>query len=404
MNGPLVHVKPGDLISSEVFNNFIDTINNLQERVKALEDSLPGRKIVAITDIFPPGPYQIGQSIQVRGHSFAVPANLNTVSMDGILIERFDQGSDDTRLVFNIPTTIQGLPREVTLSIRNQYGADSTTLTVLPMQQIPQGHLVVTDESGNLGTIQVGNTYTLKYKLDSQTTIPETYQLSAVFANPVGGATLDTWNANTVLVDSGGNPLLSPFVRIAPSSPIHIGLKVTVPANATSVDIALNVRSLNNDIGLTTRSTAVHFAVGSAPPINDSRVSFTMKGFGGASKGKVINESTIEIPYNGSAFLTVQAQYTNANSVPGTYVYTAVVDPSAPNVWTLSAPSPTQGSRQVGDVENVGVNITLNASPDPAGGHPEQCSLVVKASRIDNDATGHFDSWTTITMFGYTPS
>jgi hypothetical protein len=400
MDGPLIHVRSGDLISSDVFNGFIDAVNDLQTRVKALESAVPGGKVVAITDIFPPGPYQIGQAIQVRGHNFAVPANLNTVSVDGILIERFDQGSDDTKLVFSIPTTIQGIPKEVTLSIRNQYGADSTTFTLLPTQQIPQGHLVFTDESGSLGTIQVGNTYVLKYKLDSQTTIAETYQLSPVVANPVGTATIDNWMANIILVDGNGNPLLSPFVRIDSLSPVHVGLKVTIPTGATGVDIALNARSLNNEVGLTTRSSPAHFVVGSAPPVNDSRVGFTLEAFGGASKGKRVNESTIEIPFNGSALVTVQAQF----KVAGNYVYTANVDPPAPNIWTISNPSPTQGNRQAGEIENIGVNVVLNASPAPGGGNPEQRSLIVKASRTDSDATGHFDSWISITMFGYTPS
>src|SRR5207249_3005612 len=112
----------GDLITVELMNSIFDALSALDTRVKVLETAGPGGKTVIITNIFPSGPLQVGQEIQVRGRNFAVPANLNTVSIDGTLIERFNPGSDDTTLQFNIPPipSAQGITKDVTLTVRNQ--------------------------------------------------------------------------------------------------------------------------------------------------------------------------------------------------------------------------------------------------------------------------------------------
>jgi hypothetical protein len=403
--GQLVTVKPGDLITADLMNLIIAALESLDSRVSKLEAVGSGGTVV-IASIFPSGPLQLGQQIQVLGQNFAVPATLNTVSIDGVLIERFDPGSDDTRLLFNIPLTIQGVPKEATLTVRNQIGVASWTLTLVTAQQIPTGHMVITNESGSLGTIQVGNPYTLKYKLDSQTDISETYRLTAVFSNPAGTASAADWTANTSLFKNGTPLTSSPLITIDPASPVHVRLQVTIPVGATSVNAALLVQSLNNDAQLTTASSPTPLVVGSTPPVNDPRVSFTLEPFGGASKGKIVminNVPTIEIPFGGgSALVKVSAQF----QLPGTYAYSATVDPPDPQgtIWSLSTPSPTQSTKVANDSEDIAVNVTLHANADPGGGHPEQRNLVIKASRTDNDATGHFDSWISTLMIGYTAS
>lgn len=102
-NGQFERVKPGDLITDNLMNRILDKLDSLDKRVSALETVGSGGNSLAITDIFPLGSLQIGQEIQVLARNLVLPVTLNTVSIDGVIIQGFNPGSDNTRLVFNIP-------------------------------------------------------------------------------------------------------------------------------------------------------------------------------------------------------------------------------------------------------------------------------------------------------------
>src|SRR5690349_10724747 len=236
--GPVIpHVQPGDLIRASDMNVLIDDVTDLLARVAALEGAgASGSNQPVITGRLPTGDITVRSQLILTGRNFLVPVNQNTVIIDTLQISQFLTGSDDTQLIFDVPTGFSGLPRDVTVTVTNRNGSDSTTIHLLPEVIIPVGQLVITDTTGDLGgNIQVGSTYTFTFSLDSQTDIPETYTVTALFSN-AQGATMSAWQTGATIL--GGTQL-----TITPGKPVTVGVRVTVPAGATSVDFALSVAS-----------------------------------------------------------------------------------------------------------------------------------------------------------------
>jgi hypothetical protein len=396
-------VQPGDLITASLFKKLIDAINGLDSRLLVLESVGGAAGDPIITGLFPSGALSVGDELQVLGKNFAVPATLNTVSLDNLLVQRFNPGSSDSVLIFNIPAGLAGLPKDVVLTVGNRVGSASKTITIMPEHLVPKGRVVITDRTPSLGTIQIGGTYVYVLEVDSQTTIGETYRLEARYSNVKGTASLATWSSNTVLVDSAGSQLNSSLVKIEPTSPLVVGVKVTVPTGAVSADLVLSVKSINNDAELSRSSGLISIVVGQAPDVSDPRVSVTLRPFGSASKGKIIQVNgvdTIAVPYNGQARVSVNAAF----SVAGNYAYSATISPDATGIWSAENLSPTSGIRKVDETEIIGFNLKLTSSADPSGGHPEDRFLMIKVSRTDTDGIGNFESWLKMPIRGYVAS
>src|SRR2546425_12125117 len=110
-------VQPGDLITADLMNRVLHEVQQLEDRLTALEEQGPTGGAVFITDLS--GTLRIGETLTVLGGNFEVPASLNIVTMDGVRIDRFIAGSNDTTLVFGIPRSLNGAPRTATLTINN---------------------------------------------------------------------------------------------------------------------------------------------------------------------------------------------------------------------------------------------------------------------------------------------
>src|SRR5215472_8804866 len=98
-------VNPGDVISSDLFNQMLAKLNDLETRVSNLET---GSVIAAgnIIDHFdPPAQQQVGQVLKVFG-AFDFPPAVNSVTIDGVQVTSFRPDSNNLHLSFVIPSTI----------------------------------------------------------------------------------------------------------------------------------------------------------------------------------------------------------------------------------------------------------------------------------------------------------
>jgi len=377
-------VEPGDLITADLINQVLAELGDLQTRVSVLEgQAQPGNKITLKPYLGSP---RIGDEITVTGTNFAVPVSLNVVMMGAVRITQFNPGTDGSHLVFNVPN-IPGVPVDVTLSVTNSTGSDSIIIRVLAAMQVPVGAMVVSAIPPGIGVIQVGQTYNFLFTLDSQTTIAETYLLSALFSNAVG-VPLGAWSENATIRNSNGQTVSS--VPVTPGNPATIRVAVTVPAGATRVDLALQVQSVNapSDPLLNPPPMPITIVVGQSPNVSDSRTTFEQLRIAPTSRLVVdaILGQVVRTPVGQQTAARVTANFT----VAGVYNYTARIVPAEPaGAWsaTVTSPAPANTSEIIGSSQQIVVQLSADGADSLASRR-----LEIHATR--NGPNGeNFDSW-----------
>jgi hypothetical protein len=385
-------VLPGDLITSDFINGLLAKIEDLDLRVDELESHTGGGNGTGtapkITGFNPATEVPIRGQLQILGTGFLADLGKNTVTIDGITVPQILPGSGATKLIVGVPVGITGAPKTVTVRVENDNGFDTGTIRVLPETQIPTGRVVIGDSTPSLGTITVGSTYTFTFNVTSETTIGETYDLEAQFSNVVGSSAANWLSSTSFLTPT--------TVTIGSFATGQASFTVTVPTGATSADVALRVKSRNNDAGLSRASAPIHLVIGSAAPVNDSRTMFVLPTpgfFSKAHKVTIDGFEGLEIPYNDNETVRVVPHM----SVDGDYTYSAVVE-DAGGLWTVGPLTPASSHEIAGGSENVDFKLTLTATDSSAN---EKRFLVFTAQRTNTDATGPFTSFVRIPIRGY---
>jgi hypothetical protein len=125
----LQHVKPGDIISSDLVNYLIDNIIDLDQRLSTLQSVTPSGPIT-ITGFNPSVQVPIGQVLVINGTGFAFPPEQNVVRIDDVQVTSFRPGSTSIRLEFIVPA-VPNVPqggRNVIVSVANASGGPVTRL------------------------------------------------------------------------------------------------------------------------------------------------------------------------------------------------------------------------------------------------------------------------------------
>lgn len=375
--------QAGDLITADFINDILDILESLDQRVSTLEQA---SGTVTITGIS--GSLRIGGELRVMGSNFEVPARFNTVTLDTVEISSFNPGTDDANLVFNIPA-VAGVPREVTLTVSNRNGGASWRFSLLPAQQVVTGELLITEVAEEHGVIEVGQMYTFRFQLASQTNMAEDYTLQAQYSG-VTGATVADWEDATSLVNASDEQIES--VRITPGSPVTVGVQVTVPAGAESVNLSLQVNSVNSpsDSLLNRTSNPVSIEVGEEVIVSDPRITFDALELFGA--GTLITDDpelaeVIEVTPNGEAFIRVTAEF----QVGGDFAYSTTVTPEA-TPWSaaVASPSPPATNEAAGGEQDIVISLQFNDNnPDP---EPFR-TLEIRVERTNVPPEEEFASW-----------
>ncbi len=128
------HVRPGDLISSDLVNRII-TLLNEHEALLASGSTNPQTGLL-LTGFSPPTEQNLGRNLTIFGN-FDFPLGTNAVSIDGMPIapSTFLPGSNNLQLVIRIPTTLtvpQSGRRPVVVRIVNSRGSDQRSYVLLP--------------------------------------------------------------------------------------------------------------------------------------------------------------------------------------------------------------------------------------------------------------------------------
>jgi hypothetical protein len=242
---PIVdRVMPGDLITSELMNQVIANIADLQTRIEKIDGVITAGGKVEITEPNPSRSFQIGDRLSVVGKWLGIDS---TVKIEEAFIDTFEPGSDENILIIDpIPavSNISDVGRLVTLLVNNPRGSASTTFWLKqPEITIPTGRVSVTlFEAPNDAKFEAKTDYFFAYRVQAFADMDETYDLKAQV--DLG------WAAE--IVDIHDKEINPPEIFIKRGQPVSAGtsafvrVKVSIPdgtANATKAKLQLRASS-----------------------------------------------------------------------------------------------------------------------------------------------------------------
>lgn len=376
------NVRPGDLITALSFNELLEVIRDLQNRVTILETREATENPPVLSDRVPSGDIEVNSLLTLRGYNFVQPSNKNTVYLGNVPIKQFATSSDERNLIFTVPDVFDALPRSVVVYVETDFGkSPSLEVRLLPRVQPQGGDVVVFDQTLPLGDIVAGGTYPLSWLVDSQTIRPAVYTFSLVFTNTVG-ATADAWRAAATLTPNGAR-------EIRPGNPLAVTASVQLPTGGKSANVALRVES--SDGGFTNTSAALKLEVGTVAEVSDPRTLVTLlepppqnaAGTGdNPVRAAVINgTSGIEVVFATSGDVPVKV-FPTAGSSAGTHTFTATIE-DAGGRWVVEGVTPPQAASISGGTREIAVTLTNTDTQRSS----MPTFLVVKAAHRPTGAT-----------------
>lgn len=390
-------VRPGDVISSDLFNQVLSGLVDLQTRVTRLELDIPTGDVRPVITDATPASLRVGELLTVTGFNFPDDPGNGNVQISGISVDRFFAASAN-QLVFSIPGGFTILPGDYILTVRNGAFSDTHPVRILPATSNLTGTVAITNTTTSLPQINIGSPYSVEFLVDSRTNIGESYKLKARYLNLTGTATEANWLSTTTVTDISTGLAVPLQLRIEPGLPKSIRVNFVVPAGAATADLVLSAESVTKpgDPNLNQVSNpALHLEVGQIMTPSDPRTIFSILNFGAAAnarKATIDGVPGVEVKFGLSAIIRVDATF----AVRGSYTYTKEILPDTTG-WTIGSHSPQQSTVVAGGVEQIGVNVTA-IDADSA-----KRTLVIKATRTaDTDGTG-FVSWIEIPIRGYVP-
>ncbi|CAN5358808.1 hypothetical protein BH10PSE4_BH10PSE4_45820 [soil metagenome] len=324
-------VQPGDLITAQFVNSLLQDVNALQLRVAALEGGMGGPVLVRID---PSNETSVGDLLTLIGSGFDIQPGKTTVLMGGVQISAFNLGSDSGQLMFQVPASFSGLPKTVDVSVKVG-DRTSASLACLVKPLVPQqgGQVVIEASTAALGTITVGNTYPIAWKVDSQTLLPATYRFALLFTG-ITGSSIAAWKSAATIAPAGDQ-------QITRGAPITVTANVKVPTGASAATVSLDV--ISTDGLFHTTSSPLDLVVGQAPAVSDPRVTFDPIAIGAAAQtlrkaqitvdGVSLSGVQVKFGQTGVIPLTVRLQADAAHpgtaTAAGDYTYAAVIETPA---------------------------------------------------------------------------
>jgi hypothetical protein len=131
---PYTEVRPGEIISSDLINYILDELEDLDERVAALETGGTPAEQVQITGFDPSNQVEAGQILSVLGKNFAFPPSSNAVTIDDTSVTSFRPDSTGSELKFVVPTSLV-VPtggKNFRITVSNSKGSDEKLYRILP--------------------------------------------------------------------------------------------------------------------------------------------------------------------------------------------------------------------------------------------------------------------------------
>jgi hypothetical protein len=275
--------QPGDLITADYMRDLVTALQQLDLRVSALEDLVPGAAgQLAIAELrWPLADLHIGDELTIIGANLGLQGETRVDFADLASVTVFKPGSTERKLILDVPAmALGGESKKLALTVTNpRTGVDSRTVTVfqgLPTR--PDGTINISPAQFPAGTIQPAADLVIAFPLAIQNLNMDTVFNIATSANlltspPVVMTAVALNDANQPITTIALSKAQQPTTRT-------IKVKVTIPVlplGVTRADanviVALGVAS---NPALAPSSGMVPFTVGQPAPV--SAFSFDITG------------------------------------------------------------------------------------------------------------------------------
>jgi len=240
MTLPLVHVRPGDVITAAFVNALIDQMQGLDTRLSQLEGTTPGTSAVRILNVIP-SVVRVGDDLEIQGQNFGFASGTQRVYFDAVRATVFRSGSSDSRLIVQVPNVPSVVPSlaagaTVTLQVSNANTSDSRSITVLPVNQ--QGNVLATFAGVTPTVITPGTTTSavFSYNANCGTLLPTQVTITPTIS-------VANWQPLLQVTDRSGAVLPNGVLPVTPNTttPFNISLpQLPLPAGNPS-SVALTV-------------------------------------------------------------------------------------------------------------------------------------------------------------------
>lgn len=344
MTSQLQRVNPGDIISAPAWNSIVDALNDALLRIQTLEaGSAPGTGL-AISQLLPPGPYRIGDSLQILGQNFQFAAGAARVFLNATQVLNLLPSSTDSQLNFLIPTVpgVLETGTVVDLIVLNQNQTVTRQVTLRPRLSPLQGNLTIEWQSVTPATVVPGQPAVFAYRVTSGTNNAATWALTAAVDVAANAA---AWNSQLRVLDPQGNELNPRQIALEPGQQVTLQVQIpNVPAvaNGTSFGVTLSASAST----ITGSSGIRQFVVGTATAPPDQSMSLaTVPAF---SQGALVG-NTLTVPGAQNRVLVISATL----SVAGTYTVARTVQGGAAG-WSIALDDGTTDSFQINPADLSG--------------------------------------------------
>jgi hypothetical protein len=224
------NVAPGDLIRAETFNLMQNDINELMLRLARLEANAGGPYIDRIEPAG--GVYATGSKITIVGRNLK-PSNADTkVNFGTREIFDFFPESTDTHIVMPVPVGFTTLPVDLMVKVSTAgMVSNEYPVRIVAPDVVVQGTLEVTSVGGALGQINIGDPYSITWRITNQVTAARDIVLEKKVSE-ITGSSEGVWLDAIKLSDDG------PFT-IQPGKFKDVTMDFVVPTGADMVTINL---------------------------------------------------------------------------------------------------------------------------------------------------------------------
>lgn len=365
-------VNPGDLITADLFNAMRSDINNLAERLAAVEGTSGGP---TITDILPKDGVEVNKPMRIEGRNFDREPRRNRVFVGGTEILGVQQQSTTTALFVSVPDIFAGLPQrfDVVVELPDGRRSNAFPTVVRPAQIVQGGTFPIGSAAVPIGNILVGQTLMMTWPVTARTLVDDTLDVEALVTR-ANGANVAAWLATASFPT--GNPM-----PIGVGLTVRISLRVTVPAGATDAELQIRVTS-RLDPGISSVSSAVPVRVNAPIEASDPRVTIKLdrNPLGDAVRnGKVtidgVEDDGLLVKEGQAGEFTVTAQNARVDGANADFEYEVSVDPAGD--WILDQPIPPNS---LGVAPGIGAKVTMMLTNN-GGGVGDTARLRFKVSQ-----------------------
>jgi len=331
-------VRPGDLITSDLINQLISDIADLNQRVSMLQ----GTTTVSLIQIYRvdgQAPIRVGSRVVVTGTNFSSPGSRNAIAVNAASAAAIDNGSSPSQLVFDVPDPgIGSASQLVTLTVTNASGQSGTLpFQLAPALTVPTGTLAlnyVNPPPNSTNTNLQPGQYDFGYKLSASVDQNAQVQVTATPSDTswtvslIDQQTLTPLSQPLLLQHAAGTYFERFFlVRIVAPSAATATQSATITIGATELTVGTQVAPA---IPL-----QLKLAINQPVPQPDNRVAVNLLP---SSQGVTFNGSTAFFSRNTCGqidFGIVISGLTAAANVVTAFALSAAFDPPGTTSWTF---------------------------------------------------------------------